>query len=454
MRHFFSILVLICFFSSLQAQNDIHHYSVGEGEPILLINGGPGWSSYHMKPVAEKLSEMNNEVILYDQRGTGKSDVKIDSSSITFDQMIMDIELLRKQLEIDSWTIYGHSFGGMLAMGYASKYPEKTEKLILSAPGGVDLSFLEYYQSNLNYTLSLKEKEAIKKWSSPEIIQEDPKLANFNIIKNSISSFLYNKQLVDSIMDGIDENTANMEVSNLVFQDLIKTNYDLKPSLHKIITPTLIIQGRQDALGQVNPLTISQLIPNSQLVFLEQSAHLMWLDRPQKYYKIINEFLESADSYSIINNDKANQILTSMVGNKNMKSKILGQNGYKHINGSANFIKKLGGIEETAMITLNGKGVTARAYIKFSPIYERFELVQVDNAAGSFIHLYGYWDTESNTLKFKPIEDYSQWGSTGSLKLTWDYVFYNDGSFKKVIKLPNKAGKWIVQSEYHYLPSK
>jgi proline iminopeptidase len=87
---------------------------------VLIINGGPGMNSDGFVGVAQKLSK-NNRTIIYDQRGTGRSTLtKTDTSTITMKLMAADIEALRKQLNIKSWIILGHSFGGMLASYYAS----------------------------------------------------------------------------------------------------------------------------------------------------------------------------------------------------------------------------------------------------------------------------------------------------------------------------------------------
>ena len=88
------------------------------------------------EPLAVKLSG-NYEIIIYDQRGTGRSFIKNpDSTNITMRLMVEDIERLRKHLHIDKLVIMGHSFGGMLASYYAAFYPEHIKALILSSSGG------------------------------------------------------------------------------------------------------------------------------------------------------------------------------------------------------------------------------------------------------------------------------------------------------------------------------
>ncbi|HEY0091333.1 MAG TPA: alpha/beta fold hydrolase, partial [Flavobacterium sp.] len=113
----------------------VSYRTFGTAEPILIINGGPGMNCNGFVPLAEKLSA-HNMIILYDQRGTGKSQLdKVDASTVTMDLMISDIEALRNNLNIKKWTILGHSFGGMLASYYATIHPDKNDKLIMSSAG-------------------------------------------------------------------------------------------------------------------------------------------------------------------------------------------------------------------------------------------------------------------------------------------------------------------------------
>ena len=94
-HHIFVLLML--FTSLLTAQKEglikgedgqLHYKIFGEGIPLLIINGGPGFSSEGFIPLAKELSQQY-QVILYDQRGTGKSTLpEISTSSITMDLMV------------------------------------------------------------------------------------------------------------------------------------------------------------------------------------------------------------------------------------------------------------------------------------------------------------------------------------------------------------------------------
>ena len=126
--------------------SEIYYRTFGKGIPILIINGGPGMSSDGFVGLATRLSQ-KYKTIIYDQRGTGKSTIaKPDSTNITINLMVNDIESLRKHLNIDKWIILGHSFGGMLASYYATIYPEHLSAMILSSSGGIDLELLSIWK--------------------------------------------------------------------------------------------------------------------------------------------------------------------------------------------------------------------------------------------------------------------------------------------------------------------
>ena len=97
------------------AGGKIHYKIIGEGKHILIINGGPGFSSEGFLSIAKEIAELGFATILYDQRGTGKSTLTTsDSTTITMDLMVQDIELIRKDLGLSCFILFGHSFGGML----------------------------------------------------------------------------------------------------------------------------------------------------------------------------------------------------------------------------------------------------------------------------------------------------------------------------------------------------
>lgn len=269
-------------------ESTIHYQIFGDGIPVLILNGGPGMSSEGFIPLAKKISK-SYKTILYDQRGTGLSTLKqIDGSTITMDLMVKDIETLRNHLGIQKWIVMGHSFGGMLAYYYASKYPESVSGMIQSSSGGMDLALLD----NLNITSGLTETERDSlAYYNAKINDGDDSYET--LLKRGeflAPAYLYNKDYVPVIAERLTQ--GNSRINSLVWQDLQRIEYDTKKVLKGFDKPVLILHGAQDVVGTGIAETAHQIFPDSRLVILERCKHYGWLDRPDKYFEEIENFLQ------------------------------------------------------------------------------------------------------------------------------------------------------------------
>ena len=119
---------------------EIYFNRMGQGEPIIVVHGGPVLDHGDLMPFFGPL-ENNYELIYYDQRLSGRSSADVDSADITIDHFIDDIEELRTRLGLEDVHLMAHSWGGLLAMKYALKYPENLKSMILlnSMPANTEL---------------------------------------------------------------------------------------------------------------------------------------------------------------------------------------------------------------------------------------------------------------------------------------------------------------------------
>jgi proline iminopeptidase len=77
-------------------------------------------------------------------------------------------------------------------------------------------------------------------------------------------------------------------INQLVWQSM--SNYDLRGAFAGFAVPTLVIDGRQDILGEQVPISIHTAIPGSQLELIDECAHYPWLDQPDKYFSLVRKF--------------------------------------------------------------------------------------------------------------------------------------------------------------------
>ncbi|GJL84545.1 MAG: proline iminopeptidase [Micavibrio sp.] len=100
-----------------------------DGVPVLLIHGGPGAGA---TPTHRRFFDPDHyRIIIFDQRGAGRSTPLGELENNTTENLIHDIEALRKHLHVERWHLFGGSWGSTLAMLYAIRYPQQCISLIL-----------------------------------------------------------------------------------------------------------------------------------------------------------------------------------------------------------------------------------------------------------------------------------------------------------------------------------
>jgi pimeloyl-ACP methyl ester carboxylesterase len=121
-------------------------------EKVIVLLHGKNFSGYYWERIAKDLIKMNYRVIIPDQIGFGKSS-KPDYYQYSFSQLANNTQLLLKSLNIKSYTLVGHSMGGMLGVNMAYLFPDSINQLILINPIGLEpyLDYVQYKEPNYFY---------------------------------------------------------------------------------------------------------------------------------------------------------------------------------------------------------------------------------------------------------------------------------------------------------------
>lgn len=125
--------ILFTLFSTQANAQEIYSKAYGEksNPALLFMHGGPGYNSVSFElSTAQLLAEKGFYVIVYDQRGGGRSK-ELNDSKYTLDEAFNDINNVMKKHGVQKTSIMGHSWGGTLGLHYAMKYPNKVEKFIM-----------------------------------------------------------------------------------------------------------------------------------------------------------------------------------------------------------------------------------------------------------------------------------------------------------------------------------
>ena len=241
---------------------------------------------------AQKLTQYDYQTITYDQRGTGESRLELlNSKTITMDLMVEDMENLRTHLQIEKWTILGHSFGGIMATYYASKHPERIDKLILSSSGGINMEFTSYVAKRQQANLTEVQRDSLAYFQKKQNNGDTSLETRKGRAKYLAFAYVYDPSKATIIAERLLQ--FNAEINSLVIQDLFKIKYNCSKIFSNFDKPVLVLQGKNDIITVDTAKQTTKAFPNSKLVLLDHCAHYGWLDAPEVYFASIQSFLNS-----------------------------------------------------------------------------------------------------------------------------------------------------------------
>jgi proline iminopeptidase len=296
----------------------LHYSTHGEGRPVLVVHGGPGYPITTplagFAPLAAKF-----QFHYYDQRGCGQSTRPFDrftsknfhanmtelERTLGLGAQIADIERIRRILKQDKLVLIGHSFGGLLAVLYATEFPEHVQALVLVAPAGVLVS----PQEGPNFFDEIR-----RRLPEPRRTEYDQFLKTyldfgqlFDKSEQELASA--NRQIGDYFLlasgqplseDRLPGNNGGWMVQAMYLS--LGKRRDYRPALRKINAPVLVLHGDDDIVPEQASRSYVEALPNAKLhVFksgktsgLGGAGHALFTDQPEAFAKILGEFLQSS----------------------------------------------------------------------------------------------------------------------------------------------------------------
>jgi len=255
---------------------ELYYKSIGAGEPIVVVHGGPGLDEGYFHPGIDPLSK-KYRVITYDQRGSGRSKGTLDTARLSLDQYVEDIEGLRKSLGLKKIHLMGHSFGGLLSLLYATKYPENLQSLILVDAGGA--------KDSTAMPTTAKTVEARTTQADKDTIARMTAAGYFNTLEGRSKLFpilwkpyVFDKEKIPSISTSINDSFSfiHKHIGKTFATSVL---YDkLNERLHLVNMPTLILHGDYDPLPLSTAELTHQILKNSRLEVFKNCGHFPFIE--------------------------------------------------------------------------------------------------------------------------------------------------------------------------------
>jgi proline iminopeptidase len=268
----------------------------GAGTPVILLHGGPGYSSFYLKPF-EALGN-DRTVVRYDQLGGGKSSTIGDTTLFTIDHFVRELDSLRAHLGYAKVHLMGHSWGTILAVEYFRAHPEHVSSLVLGS-AALDIPAWEKNVRRLVGTLSdsaqraIRVREAERRFDAPDYQSALEEFYGKYVWRRPVAADL------DSTL-----RTANLAIYNYMQGPSEFTitgtlrRYNITPFLKKITVPTLYTVGEFD---EANPEIIrgfARTTAGAKVAVFRGAAHLTPWDARDENVRVVREFLRAADDQS------------------------------------------------------------------------------------------------------------------------------------------------------------
>jgi proline iminopeptidase len=260
---------------------------VGDGSPLVLMHGGPGSDHITMSPLQPLADRFT--LIFYDHRCNGRS-TGANVSSMTWENLTADADVLRHALGFEKWAVLGHSFGGMVALEYALRYPQSLSHLMLVDTCGDAW----WVQENAPEVLA-------KRGYSPSTVKTARRFYNGEITPGEylpsmmkLAGAYYRrlsiKQLVHDFVLGMRMKTRP-EALIFGYGQLLK-GWTVMDRLGEIKVPTLVMAGRDDfQFPPEHQAILADRFPDARLEIIERAGHNAPSERPAEVIQAIKGFM-------------------------------------------------------------------------------------------------------------------------------------------------------------------
>ncbi len=267
--------------------------SMGQGPPLLIVHGGPGLDHSYFLPQMQGLAR-DHQLIFYDQRCSGRSQSDLLPEQVRLDAFIEDIEAIRRHYGLGQVNLLGHSFGGVLAMQYALRYPDRLRCLILSNSQGASSEARN--EENARLARRTDEAYQVKMDSirmSPEF-QAGNARAYEAFFRHLFSIEFYRPELAEELNISLpDEFLANSELLQNLYLDL--ASYDFHDELDKVKAPTLLVFGDYEPLADLVGPKLQAAFPNAITKRIPKCGHFPFIEQPDDFFRLIRNFVAAAD---------------------------------------------------------------------------------------------------------------------------------------------------------------
>ena len=264
------------------------------GTPVVFLHGGPGEGSQTFARYAGPTLEARLRMVYLDQRGSGRSDRPKAADNYSIAQLVDDIEALRVHLGAPRIDLIGHSFGTILGLEYAARYPGRVAHLVLAGavpdlPRAIDIQCARLQSSDPAAFARAAQGKTPGAYPRCDVFSA----YDGDAMSAAIHRNMYPNAAIGRKVDAMDSanslgNTG--ELGNALSSKGL-WNYHFADAA-KVSAPTLVIAGGRDFQAVEAPQRdLAKALPRGRFLLYPNDGHFMFVEEPQRFAKDVAAFL-------------------------------------------------------------------------------------------------------------------------------------------------------------------
>jgi proline iminopeptidase len=253
--------------------------------PLLCINGGLLYDHSMLWPALSPLAH-KRQIVLYDQRGRGRTERPADPSIASIEDDAADVAALRRALGIRRWDLLGHSWGGGIAMLAAALDQAGTRRLVTVDAVGPTSGWMPALRDNVRARLGPEHRAEFDRFDERDLAHADPEL------HAAYARAVYPAWFADPDLGRyFTPPKVTSDTGAAVLARLRGAGYDWRSRLRALSLPTLVIHGEEDALPVAVSAELAALLPHAQRQLVPHSGHMPFWEAPDAFFPIVDSFL-------------------------------------------------------------------------------------------------------------------------------------------------------------------
>lgn len=261
---------------------------IGKGRPAIVLHGGPDFDTAYLLPSLDAFGDIYR-LVYFDQRGRGQSADGVRPDDVSLATDLEDVERVRQHFGLDAPTLLGHSWGTVLALEYALRYPNRVSQLVLMNPApasSADAALLrKAYTSQLGD--QMERQRAIVTGQPYQQGDPDTVAARYRIhFTHALAKPEHYEALMRTMRAAfVAQGAAGILKARAVEDRLMadtweQASYDLMPRLASLRVPTLVLWGDRDFIPREISEHLVDALPEARLVTLDGCGHFAYLECP------------------------------------------------------------------------------------------------------------------------------------------------------------------------------